>query len=85
MSSMSDAKAGAAKARAELAATLDSIEEKFDVKKRVGEVGGKADNVRKQAVAAYQKNPVPFIVGAAAVGVVAIGLIAWAVFGRDDD
>ncbi len=85
MSTLDDAKAGAAKARAELAATLDSIEEKFDVKKRVGEVGGKADDLRKQAVAAYEKNPIPFIVGAAAVGVVAIGLIAWAIFSGDDD
>ncbi len=85
MSTLDDAKAGAAKARAELAATLDSIEEKFDVKKRVGEVGGKADDLRKQAVSAYEKNPIPFIVGAAAVGVVAIGLIAWAIFSGDDD
>lgn len=75
MSTM-DAKAEAARARAQLAATLDSIEDRLNVPKRVSEVG-------KRAVAAYEKNPVPWIIGGAAVAVIAVGLIAWAIFNDD--
>ncbi|CAN5373179.1 hypothetical protein BH09ACT6_BH09ACT6_26440 [soil metagenome] len=70
------ARLNAAKARDELAATLDAIEDKLNVPKRVGEL---ADNART----AYAKNPVPWIVGGAAVAAVVIGLVAWAIF-RDD-
>lgn len=72
-----DAKAAAQKARHELAAALDGIEDKFNVQKRASDLSSKA-------VASYKENPVPWIVGAAAVGVVAIGLVAWAIFGSDD-
>lgn len=79
---MNDATA-AAKARAEearyaLADTLDAIEDKFNVPKRAGELADKAK-------AAYEKNPVPWIVGGAAVAIVALGLVAWAIFGGDED
>lgn len=74
--SISDAKAAATKARHDLAATLDAIEDKVNVPKRVGDLGDKA-------VAAYKSNPVPWIVGGAAVAVVAVGLLAWAIFSDD--
>ena len=73
-----DAKNQAAKARADLAATLDQLEDRLNVPKRVSELGSKA-------VAAYEKNPVPWIIGGAAVAVIAVGLVAWAIFSGDDD
>lgn len=72
------AKAAAEKARHQLADTLEAIEGKFDVPQRTGELVEKAK-------AAYERNPVPWIVGGAAVAVIAVGLVAWAIFGRDDD
>ena len=83
--STADAKAAAQKARHELAAALDGIEDKFSVKKRAEQVGATANQLSGKAVAAYKENPIPFIVGAAAVGVIAIVLVAWAIFGGDDD
>tara|TARA_R110000868_G_scaffold199758_2_gene446464 strand:- start:3679 stop:3906 length:228 start_codon:yes stop_codon:yes gene_type:complete len=74
--SMTDAKAAAAKARHELAETLDAIEDRVNVPKRVGELSDKA-------VAAYKENPVPWIIGGAAVAVIAVGLVAWAIFSDD--
>jgi hypothetical protein len=76
--STTDAKNAAAKARADLAATLDSLEDRLNVPKRVSELGSKA-------AAAYEKNPVPWIIGGVAVAVIAAGLVAWAIFGGDDD
>jgi hypothetical protein len=76
MSAADTAKAQAAKARDELAATLDAIEDKLNVPKRAQEIG-------KQAAAAYEKNPLPFIVGGVAVAVIAVGLVAWAIFSDD--
>ena len=83
MSNLLDAKAQAAKAQAmkardELAATLDAIEDKLNVPKRVTELGEKA-------ASAYRQNPVPWIVGGVAVAVIAVGLVAWAIFSDDDD
>jgi len=72
------AKVQAQKARDELAATLDAIEDKFNVPKRATELGEKA-------AAAYRRNPVPWIIGGAAVAVIAVGLVAWAIFSGDDD
>jgi hypothetical protein len=62
------AKLKAAEARAELAATLDAIEDKLNVPKRVGEWG-------RKAAAAYRKQPLPWIIGGIATGVVAVGAI----------
>ena len=76
MNTTSDAKAGAAQSRADLAAALDSIENRLNVPKRVNELG-------KQAMAAYEKNPVPWIIGGVAVAVIAVGLVAWAIFSDD--
>lgn len=72
-----DAKNQAAKARADLAATLDALEDRLNVPKRVSELGSKA-------VAAYEKNPIPWIIGGVAVAVIAAGLVAWAIFSDDD-
>lgn len=72
------AKVQAQKARDELAATLDAIEDKFNVPKRVSELG-------ERAAVAYRQNPVPWIIGGAAVAVIAVGLVAWAIFSGDDD
>jgi hypothetical protein len=72
------AKAQAQKARDELAETLDAIEDKLNVPKRVTELGEKA-------ASAYRQNPVPWIIGGAAVAVIALGLVAWAIFSGDDD
>jgi hypothetical protein len=81
MSTPIDAKAQAAKAQAQrarddLASTLDAIEDKFNVPKRVTELGEKA-------ASAYRQNPVPWIVGGVAVAVIAVGLVAWAIFSDD--
>jgi hypothetical protein len=72
-----DAKNQAAKASADLAATLDALEDRLNVPKRVSELGSKA-------VAAYEKNPIPWIIGGVAVAVIAAGLVAWAIFSDDD-
>lgn len=71
-----DAKEQAAKARDDLAKTLDAIEDKLNVPKRAGELS-------KQAAEAYDNNPLPFIIGGLAAGVVAISLVAWAIFSDD--
>jgi type VI protein secretion system component VasF len=76
--STTDAKNQAAKARADLAATLDALEDRLNVPKRVSELGSKA-------MSAYEKNPLPWIIGGVAVAVVAVGLVAWAIFGDDED
>jgi ElaB/YqjD/DUF883 family membrane-anchored ribosome-binding protein len=73
-----DAKNEAAKARADLAATLDALEDRLNVPKRVNEL-------KQQAVAAYEKNPIPWIIGGVAAAVIAVGLVAWAIFSDDDD
>jgi type VI protein secretion system component VasF len=64
-------------ARAELENTLDAIEDKFNVGKRVDEV---ATRVRSS----YESNPVPWIVGAAAAAVSVVAVIAWAILSDDD-
>ena len=75
--STTDAKNEAAKARADLAATLDQLEDRLNVPKRVSELGSKA-------AAAYEKNPLPWIIGAAAAAVAVVGVIAWAILSDDD-
>ena len=74
--STTDAKNQAAKARADLAATLDQLEDRLNVPKRVSELGSKA-------AAAYEKNPVPWIIGATAAAIVVAGVVAWAILSDD--
>lgn len=62
--------------RLKLEQTLDAIEEKFDVKKR-------ADEITERVQRSYDENPVPWIIGATAVAVGVVGLIAWAIFSDD--
>jgi len=68
---MSDIDSRIAATRAELEATLNAIEDKLNVPR-------KAARVRDEAVAAYRRNPVPWLAGAAAVvaGVVGAVLVA---------
>lgn len=72
------AKSAATQARRQLADTLDELEGKFNVPERANELVGKAK-------ASYEENPVPWIVGGAAVAIIAVGLVAWAIFGGGDD
>ena len=64
-------------ARAELENTLDAIEDKFNVGKRVDEV---ATRVRSS----YESNPLPWIIGAAAAAVAVVAVVAWAIMSDDD-
>jgi hypothetical protein len=77
MSEEDDLEARVAETRKNLENTLDAIEDKFNVPKRVGEF---TDRARES----YERNPIPWLVGAvAAVGAV-VGLVAWALSGDDD-
>lgn len=62
--------------RAQLEETLDAIEDKLNVPKQAGKLARKAR-------AAYDENPVPWIIGATAAVIVIGGLVAWAIFGDD--
>jgi Protein of unknown function (DUF3618) len=73
-----DIQAKAARTRANLETTLDEIEDKFNVPKRVGELS-------ERAKASYERNPTPWVVGATGVAIAVIGVIAWAIFSGDDD
>jgi len=64
-------------ARAELERTLDAIEDKFNVGKRVDEV---ATRVRSS----YESNQLPWIIGAAAAAVSVVAVVAWAILSDDD-
>jgi len=73
-----DLESQVAHTRANLETTLDEIEDKFNVPKRVGELTTKAK-------ASYESNRTPWIVGATGVGIAVLGIIAWAIFSGDDD
>lgn len=64
-------------ARAELERTLDAIEDKFNVGKRV-------DEVSTRVRSSYESNPLPWIIGAAAAAVSVVAVIAWAILSDDD-
>jgi hypothetical protein len=78
MSKDDDIQSQVTRARANLEATLDEIEDKFNVPKRVGELS-------KKAQASYQSNPTPWIVGATGIAIAVLGIVAWAIFSGDDD
>jgi hypothetical protein len=63
--------------RANLESTLDAIEDKFNVPKRVGELTTRAQQ-------SYERNPVPWIVAAVGVAGAVIGLVAWALSSSED-
>ena len=62
--------------REDLQATLDAIEDKLNVPKRVGEL-------RDQVMVSYEKNPLPWIIGAVAAAVAVAGVVAWAILSDD--
>jgi hypothetical protein len=74
--STEDIQARVAATRADLENTLDSIEDKLNVPKQLGILG-------KRVEASYEDNPVPWIIGATAVAIAAVGLVAWALFSDD--
>jgi Protein of unknown function (DUF3618) len=78
MSKDDDIRSQVAHTRASLESTLDEIEDKFNVPKRVGEL-------TTRAKASYESNPTPWIVGATGVAIAVLGIIAWAIFSGDDD
>ena len=63
-------------ARAKLGQTLDAIDDKLDVKKQAGEL-------TERVKPSYAANPVPWIIGATAIAVTVVGLVAWAIFSDD--
>ena len=63
--------------RAHLESTLDAIEDKLNVKRQFGRYTDKAK-------IAYEENPVPWIVGATAVAISVVGIVAWAIFSDDE-
>jgi len=63
--------------RAHLESTLDAIEDKLNVKRQASRYAEKAKN-------AYSENPVPWIVGATAVAISVVGIVAWAIFSDDE-
>ena len=75
-STTQEAKASAAKARADLADTLDAIEDKLNIAKRVGELSDRA-------AISYRQHPMPFLIGGAIAAAVTVGLVAWAIFSDD--
>ncbi len=78
MSKQDDLQSQVARTRANLEATLDEIEDKFNVPKRLSEFG-------KRAQSSYENHPTPWIVGATGVAIAVLGVIAWAIFSGDDD
>jgi len=70
------AKNAAEAAREQLGETLDAIEDKLNVPKRVGEL-------KDRAAKSYDDNPVPWIIGVTAAAIAIGGLIAWAIFSDD--
>lgn len=72
-----DIQARVAVTRAHLETTLDEIEDKFNVPKRVG-------HLTKRAQTSFESNRTPWIVGAVAVAGTVVGLVAWALASSDD-
>ena len=62
--------------RAQLEHTLNTIEDRLNVKKRSEELYAKAQR-------SHDENPVPWIIAASAVTVVVVSMVAWAIFGDD--
>ena len=74
---MSDVESRIAASRAELEATLDAIEDKLNVPKRMGELTEKVKD-------SYESNPIPWIVGALAAAAAVVSVVAWAILNNDD-
>lgn len=74
---MSDIESRIASSRADLENTLDAIEDKLNVPKRVNELATKARS-------SYDTNPLPWIIGAVSAAVAVVGIVAWAILSDDD-
>ncbi|MBC7589523.1 MAG: DUF3618 domain-containing protein [Salinibacterium sp.] len=74
---MSDVESRIAASRAELEATLDAIEDKLNVPKRMGELTEKVKD-------SYESNPSPWIVGALVAAAAVVSVVAWAILSNDD-
>lgn len=74
---MSDIQSRIATNRANLESTLDAIEDKLNVPKRVGELTTKAR-------ASFESNRLPWLIGAVAAAVAVAGIVAWAILSDDD-
>ena len=66
-----------ADARSELEQTLEAIEDKLNVPKQVGELTTRAS-------ASYERNPLPWIIGAVGAAVAVAAVVAWAILSDDD-
>lgn len=93
-----EAQARINRTRAELETTLGTIEDKLNVKKQYAKLSDQAQVLYRekseqalvlyrqkseQAKESYREKPVPWIVGATAVGIVVLGTVAWAIFSDD--
>ena len=74
---MSSIESRIASSRADLESTLDAIEDKLNVPKRVNELATKARS-------SYDINPLPWIIGATVAAIAVVGIIAWAILSDDD-
>jgi hypothetical protein len=74
---MSSIESRIASNRADLQNTLDAIEDKLNVPKRVSELATRGR-------ASYDANPLPWIIGAVAAAVAVAGIVAWAILSDDD-
>jgi hypothetical protein len=62
--------------RAELESTLNAIEDKLNVPKKIR-------HAARRARKSYDRNPLPWIAGAAVAAVAAASAIAWAALSKD--
>lgn len=74
---MNDVNARIAGARAELEQTLDAIEEKFNIPQRF-------DELTTRAKESFDRNPLPWIIGAVAGAIAVASVVAWAILSDDD-
>lgn len=75
MNRLDDLQADAAKRRAELASTLDAIEDKLNVPKQARIA---FDDARRS----FRRDPLPWIAGAVAVAATTVGAVVWAIRSR---
>jgi hypothetical protein len=62
--------------RAELDSTLSEIDRRLDLRLQGAELS-------RRVRAGYERNPVPYLLGAAVATAVVVGLVAWAIVGDD--
>ncbi len=62
--------------RAELEATLNEIDNRLNPRVKGAELG-------RRVRSGYERNPVPYLIGAALATAVVVGLVAWAIASDD--